>query len=218
MDRSARLDSPGCEHLPPRSMTGSPPLTVPQKALYFPNIQGTSLDTRKTVHTTDLFRGRVSIVTVLTARVSEVRPWDLAGGIRLTQTPLRNTPTVSLRMCSKTGKRTPCSATSRYVWHRAPSPRSAAESSADKPPIQPAQVVPPAAVHFRPEARHAKAPLVRVHDRRRRMGRRKSLLASRYLSLLKYSSSAAQGTPRDHQQTRRVHLPRRSGVQDPLGG
>ncbi|GHJ85782.1 hypothetical protein NliqN6_2184 [Naganishia liquefaciens] len=50
----------------------APPVLIRQdKALYFPNIQGTSLETRKTIHTTDLFRGRVSIVTVLTARVSE---------------------------------------------------------------------------------------------------------------------------------------------------
>lgn len=47
-----------------------------QKALYFPNIQGTSMASRKTTHTTDLFRGRVSVVAVLTARVSEVsRGW-----------------------------------------------------------------------------------------------------------------------------------------------
>lgn len=43
-----------------------------QKALYFPNIQGTSMASRKTTHTTDLFKGRVSVVAVLTARVSEV--------------------------------------------------------------------------------------------------------------------------------------------------
>jgi ATPase complex subunit ATP10 len=60
-----------------------------QRALYFPNIQGTSLASRKTVHTTDLFKGRVSVVTVLTARVSEVRRcmlvWDLQGLIRRSQ-------------------------------------------------------------------------------------------------------------------------------------
>ncbi|KAJ9127862.1 hypothetical protein QFC24_000146 [Naganishia onofrii] len=43
----------------------------PAKALYFPNIQGTSLASRKTTHTTDLFKSRISIVTILTARVSE---------------------------------------------------------------------------------------------------------------------------------------------------
>ncbi|KAJ9115695.1 hypothetical protein QFC20_001022 [Naganishia adeliensis] len=50
----------------------APPVLIRQdKALYFPNIQGTSMASRKTTHTTDLFRGRVSVVAVLTARVSE---------------------------------------------------------------------------------------------------------------------------------------------------
>ncbi|KAJ9125214.1 hypothetical protein QFC22_000168 [Naganishia vaughanmartiniae] len=54
-----------------KSWTAPPVLIRQDKALYFPNIQGTSLASRKTTHTTDLFKGRISIVTVLTARVSE---------------------------------------------------------------------------------------------------------------------------------------------------
>ncbi|KAJ9108867.1 hypothetical protein QFC21_000187 [Naganishia friedmannii] len=54
-----------------KSWTAPPVLIRQDKALYFPNIQGTSLASRKTTHTTDLFKGRISVVTVLTARVSE---------------------------------------------------------------------------------------------------------------------------------------------------
>lgn len=47
-------------------------LTLHQRALYFPDITGKAL-TGQTVHTTDLFKGKVSLVTILNTRISEVR-------------------------------------------------------------------------------------------------------------------------------------------------
>lgn len=43
-----------------------------KKARYFPDVQGTSLDSGEKVHTTDLCKGNVSIIAVLTTRISEV--------------------------------------------------------------------------------------------------------------------------------------------------
>ena len=43
------------------------------KALYFPDIEGTCLADRSKKHTADLVFGRVSIVAIMTSRVSEVR-------------------------------------------------------------------------------------------------------------------------------------------------
>ena len=43
-----------------------------QKALYFPNISGSRLDTRAQTHTTDMCRGRVSVIAMLSTRMSEV--------------------------------------------------------------------------------------------------------------------------------------------------
>ncbi|KAF8556041.1 hypothetical protein OG21DRAFT_1506993 [Imleria badia] len=42
------------------------------KALYFPNISGSRLDTRAQTHTTDICRGRVSVIAMLSTRMSEV--------------------------------------------------------------------------------------------------------------------------------------------------
>ncbi len=45
-----------------------------QRALYFPDIQGTSLAGGEgKVHTTNILDGKVSVVTLLTTRISEVR-------------------------------------------------------------------------------------------------------------------------------------------------
>lgn len=43
-----------------------------QKALYFPDIEGTPLDKRETVHTTDLCLGKVSLISILSSQISEV--------------------------------------------------------------------------------------------------------------------------------------------------
>ncbi|GAA5983212.1 hypothetical protein JCM11641_006852 [Rhodosporidiobolus odoratus] len=40
-------------------------------SLYFPDVEGTSLATKKPVHTTDLFRGKVSLVAISSFRSSE---------------------------------------------------------------------------------------------------------------------------------------------------
>ncbi|KAI9567522.1 ATPase assembly factor ATP10, partial [Boletus coccyginus] len=42
------------------------------KALYFPNISGSRLDTRVQTHTTDICHGRVSVIAMLSTRMSEV--------------------------------------------------------------------------------------------------------------------------------------------------
>ncbi|PWN48019.1 hypothetical protein IE53DRAFT_412630 [Violaceomyces palustris] len=41
------------------------------KALYFPDIQGTCLADRSTKHTSDMFQGKVSVVCILNSRISE---------------------------------------------------------------------------------------------------------------------------------------------------
>lgn len=43
----------------------------PQRALYFPNISGTCLLDRKTKHTADMLLGKVSIVSLLSSKISE---------------------------------------------------------------------------------------------------------------------------------------------------
>ncbi|KAH9899223.1 ATP10 protein-domain-containing protein [Cubamyces lactineus] len=43
------------------------------KALYFPNILGTPLVGKEKVHTTSLLAGKVSVVTLLTTRISEIQ-------------------------------------------------------------------------------------------------------------------------------------------------
>ncbi|KAI0654418.1 ATP10 protein-domain-containing protein [Cubamyces menziesii] len=43
------------------------------KALYFPNILGTPLVGKEKVHTTNLLAGKVSVVTLLTTRISEIQ-------------------------------------------------------------------------------------------------------------------------------------------------
>jgi ATPase complex subunit ATP10 len=48
-------------------------LILRQKALYFPDIEGTGLDEGKKVHTTDMCRGKISVVSFLNTRMSEVR-------------------------------------------------------------------------------------------------------------------------------------------------
>ncbi|KIJ59383.1 hypothetical protein HYDPIDRAFT_118605 [Hydnomerulius pinastri MD-312] len=42
------------------------------KALYFPNISGSRLDTRAKTHTTDICQGRISVISMLSTRMSEV--------------------------------------------------------------------------------------------------------------------------------------------------
>lgn len=44
-----------------------------QHALYFPDIMGTSLVSKDTVHTTDLCKGKISVVGMLSTVISEVR-------------------------------------------------------------------------------------------------------------------------------------------------
>lgn len=41
-------------------------------ALYFPNIEGTSLATSKKIHTTNLFKDKVSLVSMASFKSSEV--------------------------------------------------------------------------------------------------------------------------------------------------
>ncbi|KAI6029572.1 hypothetical protein PISMIDRAFT_9279 [Pisolithus microcarpus 441] len=42
------------------------------KALYFPNVTGSRLDTREQAHTTDMCQGRVSVIAMLSTRMSEI--------------------------------------------------------------------------------------------------------------------------------------------------
>lgn len=42
------------------------------KALYFPNISGSRLDTRAKTHTTDMCKGRISVIAILSTRMSEI--------------------------------------------------------------------------------------------------------------------------------------------------
>ncbi|KAI6043922.1 ATPase assembly factor ATP10 [Pisolithus marmoratus] len=42
------------------------------KALYFPNVTGSRLDTREEAHTTNMCQGRVSVIAMLSTRMSEV--------------------------------------------------------------------------------------------------------------------------------------------------
>jgi len=42
-----------------------------QKALYFPNMSGSRLDTRAKTHTTDMCKGRISVIALLSTRMSE---------------------------------------------------------------------------------------------------------------------------------------------------
>ncbi|KAH7886843.1 ATPase assembly factor ATP10 [Phlebopus sp. FC_14] len=42
------------------------------KALYFPNISGSRLDTRQKTHTADICQGRISVISMLSTRMSEV--------------------------------------------------------------------------------------------------------------------------------------------------
>jgi ATPase complex subunit ATP10 len=43
-----------------------------QKALYFPDVVGKSLDTGESKHTTDMCAGRVSVISMLSTKISEV--------------------------------------------------------------------------------------------------------------------------------------------------
>jgi len=49
----------------------APALIKDSVSLFFPDVQGTTLDPRETAHTTDLCRGNVSIVSILTTLMSE---------------------------------------------------------------------------------------------------------------------------------------------------
>lgn len=49
------------------------PAELMQKALYFPNIVGTRLQDGETAHTTDICSGKVSVVSMLSSKISEVR-------------------------------------------------------------------------------------------------------------------------------------------------
>lgn len=46
--------------------------TANQKALYFPDVAGKSLATGETLHTTDMCVGRVSVISMLSTKISEV--------------------------------------------------------------------------------------------------------------------------------------------------
>lgn len=45
-----------------------------QKSLYFPNVLGSALDGSGKKHTTDICKGRISIISMLSSKISEVRP------------------------------------------------------------------------------------------------------------------------------------------------
>ncbi|EPQ52136.1 hypothetical protein GLOTRDRAFT_140565 [Gloeophyllum trabeum ATCC 11539] len=50
----------------------APPTAIREdKALYFPDIAGTPLDKNTKVHTTDLLRGKISVVGILTTQISD---------------------------------------------------------------------------------------------------------------------------------------------------
>ena len=51
-----------------------PTLIRHDRALFFPDIAGTSLADKATRHTTDLWPGKVSLVSILNSKISEVRP------------------------------------------------------------------------------------------------------------------------------------------------
>jgi len=44
-----------------------------QKALYFPNIVGNRLDNGEKIHTTHMCAGKVSVIAMLSTKISEVR-------------------------------------------------------------------------------------------------------------------------------------------------
>ena len=47
-------------------------LRWPQKALYFPDIVGTKLDDGVQTHTTNICSGRISVIAMLSTKISEV--------------------------------------------------------------------------------------------------------------------------------------------------
>ena len=73
MDCTDRHDSGGCKY--PNYLVVRRPENdsyVNQKALYFPDIVGKSLATGERLHTTDMCAGRVSVISMLSTKISEV--------------------------------------------------------------------------------------------------------------------------------------------------
>lgn len=56
---------------PPHLNPSPASLSLLQRALYFPNISGTCLLDRKTIHTADMLPGKVSIISLLSSKISE---------------------------------------------------------------------------------------------------------------------------------------------------
>lgn len=70
MDSSYRDDTRQRGLIRLTSCTGQP--NVLQKSLYFPNISGKALDGSGKKHTTDICTGRISVISMLSTKISEV--------------------------------------------------------------------------------------------------------------------------------------------------
>ena len=74
MDGTQRPHSGRCTFSEAVDMqTNSRVCMLVQKALYFPNIAGSRLDNGERTHTTYMCAGKVSVVAMLTTKMSEVR-------------------------------------------------------------------------------------------------------------------------------------------------
>jgi hypothetical protein len=52
------------------------PNNLIQVSLYFPDVKGVTLEPRETVHTTDICKGNISVIVILTTLMSEVSDWN----------------------------------------------------------------------------------------------------------------------------------------------
>ena len=84
-----------------------------QKALYFPDIVGTNLRSQHNVHTTGLCMGKVSVVAMLTTRVSEVRSLYLPDECKSTHSQLSYKSPITSSRLTRSILRILCTATSR---------------------------------------------------------------------------------------------------------
>lgn len=74
MDSSVQNDSSRGQHFTGRTKRYQYLLTLVLKvALYFPDIVGKTLDEGRLAHTTHLCQGNVSVISMLSTKMSEVR-------------------------------------------------------------------------------------------------------------------------------------------------
>lgn len=72
MDSSIQDDSPRGKHPGHDSSNSNPSDIFLQAALYFPDIVGKSLDKGVPAHTTHLCQGKISVLSMLSTKISEV--------------------------------------------------------------------------------------------------------------------------------------------------